>query len=275
MNYQDLLNGIKKYGSSERGICFSCLGVFPEQINRDVILAPWWEPRTLPSLGNAVYLKKAYEKDAVKIWNIENNGFNMTYIKTGIGAPVLMDAVLALGLTPCERLIFIGSVGSLDQNISIGDIVIPEYSICGDGASRYISFDLLKGEDAFGSRAYPDKTLKASLMSAADGICSAKNVRLHVGRTFSVDTIFAQYAHIGEILEMGCNTIEMETASAFRAAESAGISVAAIFSVSDNTVTDKSLMSGITEQEKAYRRQVRGEVIPEIILKIFESRREE
>ena len=71
----------------------------------------------------------------------------MTYIKTGIGAPVLMDALLTLGVTACQRIIFIGSVGSLDDNIGIGDIVIPEYSVCGDGASRYISHDSLGDGD--------------------------------------------------------------------------------------------------------------------------------
>lgn len=76
-----------------------------------------------------------------KVWNIHNGNIKITYIKTGIGAPVLMDSLLSLGVTACKRIIFIGSVGSLDENISIGDIVIPEYSVCGDGASRYILSD--------------------------------------------------------------------------------------------------------------------------------------
>ena len=69
---------------------------------------------------------------------------DITYIKTGIGAPVFMDALLALGVTKCKNIIFVGSVGSLDEDIGIGDIVIPQYSICGDGASRYIASDTLK-----------------------------------------------------------------------------------------------------------------------------------
>lgn len=269
MNYQDLICGIKKYGSSERDICFSCLGISPEQINEYIILAPWWEPDIMPSLGKATYLKQSYNDDAIKIWNIENNGFYITYIKTGVGAPVLMDIVLALGIAACKRVIFIGSVGSLDKDIGIGDIVIPEYSICGDGASRYISFNLLKGNDAFGSKAYPNEGLNKILLSNANEICAANKVKFHIGRTFSVDTIFAQYAHLDEIIEMGCNTIEMETASVFKAAELAQIPLAALFSVSDNTITNKSLISGRTEQEKAYRKQVRKDIIPQIIVKTF------
>ncbi len=63
--------------------------------------------------------------------------------------------------------------------------------------------------------------------------------------------------------------IEMETASAFRAAEIAGLKIGAIFSVSDNTVTNKSLISGRTESDRVYRRFVRNNLFPEIIIKVF------
>ena len=69
---------------------------------------------------------------------------------------------------------------------------------------------------------------------------------------------------------MGCNVIEMETASAFRAAEVADISMAAISSVSDNTVINKGLISGRTAEEMEYRRFVRKELFPQIIWKVFE-----
>lgn len=97
-------------------------------------------------------------------------------------------------------------------------------------------------------------------------ICEENRVNYHIGRNFSIDTIFAQFAHIGEIIAMGCNVIEMETAVAFRAAKLAGISLAAIFSVSDNTITHKSLMGGRTEAEQEYRRFTRSTVFPRIIL---------
>jgi len=53
---------------------------------------------------------------------------------------------------------------------------------------------------------------------------------------------------------MGCNVIEMEPASAFRASQVINIPIAAIFSVSDNTVTNKSLVNGRSKQEMDYRR---------------------
>lgn len=96
-------------------------------------------------------------------------------------------------------------------------------------------------------------------------MCAENGVRCHVGRNFSIDCIFPQYAHIDEILAMGVNTIEMETAAAFAAACVAGLPCAALFSVSDNTVCDKSLVSGRTEEENRYRQYVRKALFPRIL----------
>ena len=264
MDYKHLIDSIKRFGSTDEDICVHGLGILPEQVHENVIIAPWWEPSVLQGLGEAEYLSES-DFSAIKVWDIKNDGADITYIKTGIGAPVLMDALLSLGVTKCRRAIFIGSAGSLDSNIGIGDIVIPEYSICGDGASRYIAADSLNEEDSFGSRLYPDSQLYENLYQNAEHICRCSNVGFHIGKTFSIDTIFAPFAHIDEILEMGCNVIEMETAAAFRAAQIADISLAALFCVSDNTITNKSLISGRTEEEMEYRKFTRKVIFPQII----------
>lgn len=216
----------------------------------------------MPELGSARYLSES-DFSAIRVWDIEFPSGGCTYIRTGIGAPVLMDVALALGLTACRKLIFIGSVGSLTPEIGIGDVVVPEYSICGDGANRYLADSLAK--DCFGTRARPDAALFETLLRTARNVCAENGVRCHVGRNFSIDCIFPQYAHIDEILAMGVNTIEMETAAAFAAARVAGLPCAALFSVSDNTVCDKSLVSGRTEEENRYRQYVRKALFPRIL----------
>lgn len=69
----------------------------------------------------------------------------------------------------------------------------------------------------------PDAALFETLLRTARNVCAENGVRCHVGRNFSIDCIFPQYAHIDEILAMGVNTIEMETAAAFAAARVAGL----------------------------------------------------
>lgn len=268
MTYENLIYGMKRFGSTENDICVNGIGITPEHVHENVIIAPWWEPSTFPNFRILEYLSES-EFSEIKVWNIKINGIEITYIKTGIGAPVLMDALLSLGVTPCRKIIFIGSVGSLDSNIGIGDIVIPKYSICGDGASRYISSDFLADSDVFGKKIYPNENLFENAKNITARICKENNVKWHIGKTFSIDTIFAQFAHLDEILNMGCNVIEMETAAAFKAAAIMNIPIVALFSVSDNTITNKSLISGRTQQDMEYRRYVRRELFPKIIWDIF------
>lgn len=271
MIYQDLLLGLERFGSTKHDICVSTIGVEPEQIHKNVIVAPWWEPAVFTNFGTYNFLS-ASEYDSIKVWDVKTDDLEITYIKTGIGAPVLMDIILALGVTPCQQIVFIGSVGALDCDIGIGDIVVPEFSICGDGASRYISSANLMGGDVFGEKQYPNRPMFDRLIKATEHICVQNKVDWHIGKTFSIDTIFAQFAHIDEIINMGCNVIEMETAAAFRAAAVASIPMAALFSVSDNTVAHKSLVSGRTKDEIAYRKAVRRKIFPEILCEIFRNR---
>lgn len=267
MTYERILDGLKRFGATERDICIQGTGVLPEQIREKVVIAPWWEPSVLPGLGTAAFLSRS-ASDAVKVWDVQSDGAAFTYIKTGIGAPVLMDVILSLGVTSCRKILFIGSAGSLDETIGIGDVVLPAYSVCGDGASRYLASDRLE-HDCWGERVYPNPELFAAVRRAVDGVCEAHGVKWHTGRNFSIDTITAQFAHIDTILALRCNVIEMETAAAFRAAKLAGIAIAAVFNVSDNTVVHKSLVSGRTDEELRYRKYVRAEVFPRVVKKVF------
>ena len=101
--------------------------------------------------------------------------------------------------------------------------------------------------------------------------CKKAGVKFHNVTTFSLDTIFAQFIHIDKIIEMGCQTIEMETAALFKSAGITGINTTALFCVSDCTVTNKSLYSGRTEEEEIYRYHVRNNVMPYILFKVFEK----
>lgn len=266
MEYKDLIDGWKRFGSSPEDVCLQTLGVSPDEIHERVIIAPWWEPDVFANLGNeTTYLSK--EKSIIKVWNIHVDECVISYIKTGIGAPILTDAILALAGTKCKKLLFIGSVGALDLNISIGDIVIPMLSICGDGISRYLKGGILKSNDPFGELSYPDEEMFNVLSNTTREMCQENGVQWHIGKTFSVDTIVAQFPYIDEIMNMGCNVIEMETAAAFRAATLVNLKLAALFSVSDNTLKNKSLLIGGEDSEMNYRKEVRKNIFPKIILK--------
>ncbi|OOM67611.1 phosphorylase [Clostridium sp. BL-8] len=260
--YNFLIEGHRKYGTSKEMLCQSVLGCTNELIRETVIIAPWWEPSKLDGIDGDLIVDKS-----VKVWDCTLFGKNVTFIKTGIGASVCTDAILALGNTKCKKIIFIGSVGALDSKIGIGDIVIPNLSICGDGVCRYLEKDINK--DCFGEKYYPDNQLNQVLISNTEKICKENDVSYAIVNNFSVDTIFAQFAHLDSIMEFPCKTIEMETAAAFKAGSICKIATVAIFNVSDNSMINKSLYSGRTEEEHMYRKRVIKEIVPQIIYSII------
>lgn len=269
--YQTLLDGMARYGGTLEGAAEEGLGVPASCIRPRVILAPWWEPSMFApeAFGRAEYLSPVPNAE-IMVWDVTPpKGEAVTFIKTHIGAPVCMDAALSLGLTACEECLFIGSVGALDPAMRLGDIVVPEFSVCGDGASRYLLPGSLAENNPFGMRAYPDAALNGRLIQAAKRIAGEKGVGFHTARNFSIDTIFAQFSRIDAILALGCNTVEMETAAVFRAAELAGYRMAALFSVSDNALQNKSLLGGREAEERAYRKRVRATVFPKILYACF------
>ncbi len=257
MDYEYLLKSHLKYGTNKEDI-IKRKGY--ENILENVVIAPWW--------SHDMFKEKAKQIEQVgeRVYNIYGDNFEFSFVELrAIGAPVILDQVLALGVTKCKNIIFIGSVGSLDENIKIGDIVIPEYSFCGDGATRYLNKAL---EDDFGKEFYPSKDYTKKLLNILE---STTGINYHYVPNFSIDTIFAQFAHIDYILSKGAKVVEMETAALFKCSEVLNLNVTAIFCVSDNTVINKSLYSGRTEEEREYRHKVRREIIPQIITQMFQE----
>lgn len=254
MNYSDLINSHLKYGTTEEDIK---IRKGYEKIQENVVIAPWWSHDIFDNMNFKI------EQVSEKVYNFYKDDLSFSYIELKrIGAPGIMDFILSLGVTKCKNLVFLGSAGSLDENIRIGDIVVPEYSICGDGASRYLNRNL---EDEFLKKKYPSKEFTNKLI----GILKKENIKYHNVPNFSVDTVFAQFYHIDKIIELGSKTIEMETANLFKCNELLNINVTALFCISDNTVLNKSLYSGRTEEENEYRHKIRNEVIPKIIVELF------
>ena len=254
MNYNDLLNSHLKYGTTSEDIIKN-MGL--NNILENVVIAPWWRHELLNSLNFKV------EQVDEKVFNYYGDDVSFSYIEVrNIGAPAVMDYILALGVTKCKNLLFIGSAGSLDENIKIGDIVIPEYSICGDGASRYLNKNF---EDEFLKKEYPNKVYTDRLLS----LLKKNNIQYHYVPNYSVDNIFSQFYHLDMIMKLGAKTIEMETANLFKCGEILDMNITALFCVSDNIVLKKSLYSGRTEEEHERRYKVRYEIIPKLIVELF------
>lgn len=269
MKYNDFLKSITENRDTTDRIFLNTFGVDKEKICKNVIISPGWNPERVFDMDKAEEIVSSSPLFGFKVWNISFGKSTITYVRTGHGAPMVLDVVLMLGMTECENILFLSSIGALSEKIKVGDIIIPEYAVCGDGASRYIGSGK-KLSDVFGEKVYPNKDAIKSLSRITESCCKKNCAVWHYGKTFCADTIMAQYGYIKNIIDMGCNSIDMESAAAFRSAELTGVSAAAIMLVSDNTVLNQSLLSGkIDEKEKLYRRNVRGTIIPEIVKNYF------
>lgn len=256
MKYEELVSYHLKYGTTEEDIR---VRKGYTEILENVVIAPWWSHDIFNDMGFKIV------QTSEKVYNFYSEELSFSYIELKtIGAPAIMDFVLSLGVTKCKNIVFLGSAGSLDKNIKIGDIVIPKYSICGDGASRYLNNNL---EDEFLKKEYPSNDYTNKLIS----ILNNKNISYHYVPNYSIDTIFAQFYHIDKILDLGAKTIEMETAVLFKCNELLKINVTALFCISDNTLLNKSLYSGRTENENNYKHKIRYEIIPEIVINLFKN----
>lgn len=85
----------------------------------------------------------------------------------------------------------------------------------------------------FGKKYYPNSELYNKVLNITHELIKNTDIKIYTGQTYSIETIFTQYAHIEGIINIGCNTIEIGTATLFNAAGTTHIKATAIFSVMD------------------------------------------
>jgi purine-nucleoside phosphorylase len=252
---------LDQYNISPSDVVRMAFRCAPEAIHADVILAPMWKVDIFSQWAEAITV---ITPDV--LYDLAFQGKTITFLRSGVGAPLTGDAVLALGCTPCERILFAGSVGGLCADMHIGDLMMPEHSIAGDGFCRYLQPGF-PAQDCYLERNAPDAELSAALYRATLPLAQEAGVTVHSGPVFSIDTILAQFGILDDIIHnLGCIGIEMETAAAFKAARMIGMPIAALFSVSDVPVKNQSLFSGRPEAEKDYRKVIRGQVLAKALL---------
>ncbi|MBQ4050590.1 MAG: phosphorylase [Oscillospiraceae bacterium] len=270
LSRETLLEGMRKFGGSDSEICRNTLGISPEEICENIVISPGWTPDRLFPAESIRKVIEATPLFRFQLWTVDHEGCRFTWVKAGFGAPMVMDALILLGLTGrCKKVLFVSSVGGLDPGFGVGDLLIPEYSVSGDGACRYLTDDLA---DCFGEHQLPDRELFLALHSAAGKICRQQDVSLHMGHPFCTDTIAAQYGHLDRIAAMGYDCLDMESAAAFKAAGILGIRIAALLNVSDNSsASGKSLMNTRSGKEQDYQRFVTRKVMPKIVTDVFQT----
>jgi uridine phosphorylase len=127
-----------------------------------------------------------------------------------------------------QSLIRVGSCGSLQENVKIGDLVIVTGALRGDGTSRYYV------AENFSTVAHPD--VVNGLKAAADSL----KVRYHLGRIFTTDALFQETPElIQQLNEQNISSIDMVTSTFLTIAQVRGKKAGAVLAVSDECLYGK------------------------------------
>ena len=127
-----------------------------------------------------------------------------------------------------EALIRVGSCGSLQEDVKIGDLVIVTGALRGDGTSRYYvaeSFSTIAHDDIVGA-----------LRKAAEDL----NVRYHLGWIFTTDALFQETPElIHQLNAQKISSVDMVTSAFLTIAQVRGKKAGAVLAVSDECLHGK------------------------------------
>lgn len=195
---------------------------------------------------------------------------DVTVVCPGVGSSQFGDATIAAGYGSCRVAIMVGSIGGLKDGMAIGDIIVAEEAVIGEGFSRYHLGDC-PSEDAFGRVAQADYGLVDCAWELAKRKAEHSGIRCHRGRIFTTESLFAEPEHfLQEIVLRGCIGIEKEVSAFFTAARAGGITAAALLCISDLPLHQKSLFAARTRHEEEKRIKVRHQLLPRIALELAE-----
>ena len=141
----------------------------------------------------------------------------------GIGAPqavIHLEEFIEWGV---RRFVSVGTAGSLQRELRVGDLVLCVRAIRDEGSSHHY---LPPSRYAHPSKALTDR-LRYALR--------ARRLKFATGTTWTIDTPYREtFAEARRYSEQGVLTVEMEAAALFAVGKYRGVEVAALLSISDS-----------------------------------------
>lgn len=140
---------------------------------------------------------------------------------TAITTEVMCNAKIA-------NIIRIGTCGALDEKIKVGDLVVAERVLRGDGVTPYY---VESGFQTFADRKISDVLLEAA---------KAAGVTVHRGTVWTTDALLRETRQlVEEKRKEGAIAVDMVSSSLLTIAQTYGVAAGAILAVSDNVVTSE------------------------------------
>lgn len=232
-----------------------------DDISRNVIISPVWSLSSFMERAESIIKEfRGWYRGATLMYKDKP----ITIISSGIGSPMTGDCVIALGYSECENIFFSGSAGAINSKLNFGDILICSDAIIGEGFSRYHFNDLAR--DCFGDLVSGSEELAQALFHQSVPIAHDLGAAVHRGTIFTTDSILGENKKsFSFMIEKGCDAVEMEVSSVFTAAKAIERNAAALITISDLPLKQRSLFEGTkAEDEICYKNT--AAMLPQILL---------
>jgi uridine phosphorylase len=156
----------------------------------------------------------------------------------GFGAPTAVMTLEELAAFGIKTFVNIGAAGGLQQNMNIGDIVICDRAIRDEGTSHhYLPVE---------KYAFPCPELTENLCTAFE----RKGIQYSKGTSWTTDAPYREtFEELRQYCADGVATVEMEASALFAVGAYRGVSVSAIFAISD-ILSEEDWNQGYHSEEK-------------------------
>lgn len=205
----------------------SLIGVKPDSLG-PYALIPGPKERSQMLLGALKEPEKSFSFLDYEMYTGSHDGKRVTVGNGGRYAPDTAITTEILCAGGVESLIRIGSCGSLQEQVKIGDLIIVTGALRGEGTTSYYV------PKNFSTVSHP--TVIEALTEAAKGL----RVRYHLGWVFTTDALFQETPElINELEQQKISGIDMVTSTFLTIAQVRAKKAGAILAVSDECLHGK------------------------------------
>jgi len=158
---------------------------------------------------------------ASKVYKVTNHDQDISLVGPMLGAPyaaMILEKLVVLGV---RKVVFLGWCGSICQDIRIGDFIVPDRAVIGEGTSQYY----LNGVFSLPSE---------KMTGAIEAGCQSHSAFFHKGPVWSTDAPYRETED--KVLSLqgeGILGVDMEVSALFSVAALRGISIGVLLIVSD------------------------------------------
>ena len=150
-----------------------------------------------------------------------------------------------------REVLFLGWCGSVASGVHIGDIVIPDCAVIGEGTSRYYG----------GRRSALPSTEMTGVINAS---ACRHSLPVHHGSVWSTDAPYREtVSDVLSLQKKGVLAVDMEVSALFSAGAFRGMSVGALLIVSDE-LGSLEWVRGFSGDAFKRGRRIVGEIVEEI-----------